>query len=76
MDPGINFHRAQFLRGGAVEVARSRIHPYLDPPPPEWLDPVAEKCPQKVHPSQAFLQQLLKGLTQGLQLAEVIPGYQ
>jgi hypothetical protein len=50
MDPGVNFCRAQFLRGGAVRAARSRIHPHLDSLPPEQLDPMAEKCPQKVHP--------------------------
>jgi hypothetical protein len=75
MDPGINFCRAQFLGGGAVGAAWSRIHPHLSRPPLERLDPVAEKCPQKVHPSQPLLPQLLKGLAQRLQLAELLPSH-
>jgi hypothetical protein len=75
MDLGINFRRAQFLGGGAVRVARSRIHPHLGPLPQEQLDLAAEKCPQKVHLGQPLLSQLLKGLAQGLQLAEVLPSH-
>jgi hypothetical protein len=75
LDPGINFHHAQFLGGGAVGAAWPRICPHLGPPPLEQLDSVAKKCPQKVHLGQALLPQLLKGLVQGLQLAEVLPSH-
>jgi hypothetical protein len=75
MDSGINFHRAKFLRGGAVGAARSKIHPHLGPPPQERFDLAAEKCSQKVHLGQPLLSQLLKGLAQGLQLVEVLPSH-
>jgi hypothetical protein len=39
------------------------------------LNLVTEKCSQKVHPSQSLLLQLLKGLAQGLQLAEILPSH-
>jgi hypothetical protein len=47
----------------------------LGPPPVEWLKPTAEKYPQKVHPGQPLLPQLLKGLTQGLKLVVVLPSH-
>jgi hypothetical protein len=75
MNPSIHFLRTQFLGGGAVGVAQSRIHPHLSPLPLERLNLVAEKCLQEVHPGQPLLTQLLKILTQGLQLAEVLPSH-
>jgi hypothetical protein len=74
MDLGFHFYRTQFHRGGTVGAALSQIHPHLGPLPQERLNLEAEKCPQEVHQGQPFLPQLLKALTQGLQLAEVLPG--
>jgi hypothetical protein len=50
MDPGINLCCAQFLGGGAVGAAQSRIHPHLDPLPPERLDPVAKNVHRRCTP--------------------------
>jgi hypothetical protein len=75
MDLGDNFRHAEFLRGGAVGVAQSKMHPRLGPPPLEGLDLTAQKCLKKVHPGQPLVPQLLKGLAQGMQLAEVPPSH-
>jgi hypothetical protein len=72
MDLGFHFYRTQFLRGGVVGGAWSRICPHLGPLPLERLDPVAEKRLQEVHPGQPILPQMMKVLTQGMQLAEVL----
>jgi hypothetical protein len=55
MDPGVNLRRAQLIGGGAVGLAQPWIHPCIGPSPPERLNPTAEKCLQKVHPSQPLL---------------------
>jgi hypothetical protein len=73
MDSGIDFCHAQFLEGGAVRAVWPWIHLHLSPSPSDRLESAAEKCPQKMHLSQPILPQLLKGLVQGLQLAEVLP---
>jgi hypothetical protein len=41
----IHFDRAQFLRGGVVEAAWSRIRPHLSRLPPEQFNLRAEKRP-------------------------------
>jgi hypothetical protein len=74
MDPGVNLHRAQLLRGGMVGATRPWIHPHLGLSPLERLNPAAEKYPQEVHPYQPLLPQL-KGLTYELQLVEVLPSH-
>jgi hypothetical protein len=58
-----------------VGAAWPRIRPHLGPMPPKRLNLVVEKCPQKVHPGQPLLLQLLKVLAQGLQLVEVLPSH-
>jgi hypothetical protein len=73
MDPGFHLHRAQLFGGGAVGAAGPQIRLHLGPPLPKRLDPMAKKCLQKVYPGQRLMPQLLKVLTQGLQLAEVLP---
>jgi hypothetical protein len=52
MDPFFHLYRTQFLGGGAVGAAWSRIRPHLGPPPPKWLNLAAKKRLQKVHPEQ------------------------
>jgi hypothetical protein len=51
------------------------IQPHLGSPLPWWLNPMAEKCLQKLHPSQPHLPQLLKGLVHGLKVVEVLPSH-
>jgi hypothetical protein len=75
MDLGINLYRAQLLRGGMVGAAWPWIQPHLGLSPSERLNPAGKKCPQEVCPSQSLLPQLLKGLTHGLELAEVHPSH-
>jgi hypothetical protein len=56
-----------------VGATRPYIWTHLCLAPLERSDPVAEKYSQEVHPYQPLLPQLLKGLVQCLQLAEVLP---
>jgi hypothetical protein len=75
MDPGVDLHRTQLLKGGTVGVTWPWIQPHLGLSLLERLDPMAKKYLQEVHPCQPLLLRLLKGLAHVLQLADVLPSH-
>jgi hypothetical protein len=56
MDPGVDPRIAQLLREGTAGTTWPRVHPYSCNPPTGWLNPTAEKGPQKVRARQPYTQ--------------------
>jgi hypothetical protein len=71
VDPDADICLSQILRERAITATWPQVQPHLGHPL-DWLNPVAKKCPQKVHTYATLPPQLLDNLTQGLQLTEVL----